>query len=165
MISIFLEPLSTILKGYDAEISSVARSRILRLAARIAAFVRSAVESAGSLRPLNGAALKEAIAWVAGHRTRQHIACAGWIGRRHHLGNCYCSRAKGESKRSGSSKVRRELQSFNLLQTPYKCYRPRRLSPRAAKRRAIRWSREKIPGPRAITTRKQTAQTPCSGQA
>jgi hypothetical protein len=31
--------------------------------------------------------------------------------------------------------------------------------------RAIKWSSENAPGPRAITTRKQVAHTPCVGQA
>src|ERR1700730_8364623 len=83
----------------QAGISSVTRPRILRVAARIAPLVRSVIESAGSHHLVDGAALPEAIAWGADHRTRQHIADAGWTGRRHCLGNRHFHRAKGERKK------------------------------------------------------------------
>jgi len=66
----------------QAGISSVAGSRILRLAARIAPFVRSAVESAGSLHPVNGPAFAEAIGGIAVRRAGQDVASVGWTGRR-----------------------------------------------------------------------------------
>src|ERR1700738_1357469 len=47
---------------------SVARSRILRVAARIAPFVRSVIENGGSLHPVDGAALPEAIGGIAVRR-------------------------------------------------------------------------------------------------
>jgi hypothetical protein len=82
----------------QAGISSVARSRILRLAARIASFLRSVIENAGSLHPVNGAALPEAIGRVAVRRAGQDVADARLIGRRYRLGNCECGMPRVNAK-------------------------------------------------------------------